>query len=111
VPAHIQHGLADRLAREQIVAQIDRAEPGVPRAVRRQPAPRSTAFAVLFVVPVLGHDEFWFQRHDPVMAGCDNRGGEHRMERLGLVLAALTVGTVRATDLVRTMAFRSVQRD
>jgi hypothetical protein len=38
-------------------------------------------------------------------------GGEHCVEILGLVLAALAVRTVRAMDFVRAMEFRSVQRD
>src|SRR5271170_5772112 len=55
--------------------------------------------------------ELWFQRHHPVMARRDNRGGQHGVEILGLVLAAFAMGTVRKMDLVRAVEFDSVQRD
>src|ERR1700677_4225372 len=111
MPAYVQHGLAYGLAGEQIIAEPDRIEPGIPRAVRRQPSPRGSAFTVLLVVAVLRDNELRLQRHDPVVARCDNRGGQHGVEILGLVLAAFAVGTLRATDFVRAMEFRSVQRD
>ncbi len=79
--------------------------------MRRQLAARGTTLAVLFVVRVLGHDKFRLQRHDPVMSGRDNRGGEHGVEIFGLVLAAFALLAVRAMDCVRAMEFRSVQRD
>jgi hypothetical protein len=114
-----QHGLANRLAGEQIVAEIDRLEPRIPRAMRRQPAARGTAFAILLVVPILRNNEFRLQRHDPVMSRRDKSGGEHGVEildlvpslRLGQALAAFAMGTVRATDLVRAMEFGAVERD
>jgi len=59
---------ADRLAGEQVVAQIDRLQPGVASAVTLQPAPNRPALAVLLVVTVLRHDEFRLQRHHPVGA-------------------------------------------
>ena len=105
------HGLADRLAGEQIVAEIHRLEPGIPCTMRRQPAPCSAAFAVLLVVSVLGDDELRLQRHGAVMARRDQRGGEHGVEILDLVLAALAMGAVRTVDLVGAMEFGAVQRD
>jgi hypothetical protein len=36
------------------------------------------------------------------MARRDDRGGEHGVEVFGLVLAALTMGTVRAMDFLLT---------
>ena len=66
----------------------------------RQPATYRAAFTVLFVVPILRNDEIRLPRHDPVMPGRHQSGGEHRVEILGLVLAALTMRAVRAMDLV-----------
>jgi len=79
--------------------------------MRRQPAPCSAAFAVLFVVSVLGDDELRRQRHGTVMARSDQRGGEHGVEILDPALAALAMGAVRAVDFVRTMEFGAIQRD
>src|SRR5450432_1436585 len=110
MPAAIQYGLAYWLAGEQIVAEIDRIEPRVLRAMRGQPTPCRTAFAVLFVVPVLGHNELRLQWHNPDMAGHHQSGGEQGVKILDLVLTAFTMGTVRAMDLVGAVEFRSVQR-
>lgn len=79
--------------------------------MRRQPSPRGTAFTVLLVVAVLRDNELRLQRHDPIVARCDNRGGQHGVEILGLVLAAFAMETVRTMDLGRAVKFRSVQRD
>jgi hypothetical protein len=88
-----------RLAGEQIVTEIDRIEPGIPRALRRQPAPGGPAFAILLIVPILRDDELRLQRHDPIMPRRHDGGGEQGMEILGLVLAALAMGTVGAMNL------------
>ena len=88
------NGLAERLAGKQIIAKIHRLELRIPCAMRRQPAPCSAAFAVLFVVSVLGDDELRRQRHGTVIARSDQRGGEHGVEILDPALAALAMGAV-----------------
>lgn len=106
-----QHGLADRLAGEQVVAEINRIEPPIPGTMRGQPAAGGAALAVLLVMPVLRHDEFRLQRHGAVVTGCDHGGGKHCVEILGLVLAALAVRAVRAVNLPGAMILGAVQCD
>ena len=53
VAAGVQHRLAERLAGEQIVAEIDRVKRGVALAVRGQPALRGLVLAILLLRPVL----------------------------------------------------------
>jgi hypothetical protein len=60
----------------------------------------------ILVVAVLRHNELGeirFQRHHPVVARRDHRGGQHGVEILGLVFAAFAMGTVPAMDLVRAV--------
>ncbi len=89
MPARRLHRLADRLARVKIVAEIDRIEPGVTRAMGGEPAPRRHAFAVLLVVPILRHDEFGLQRHHLIMPWRHQRRSYHAMEIFDLAAAAL----------------------
>lgn len=87
VPAAVEGGLADGLVREQIVAKIDRLEMGVLGAMRGQPAPSGSAFAILLLRAVLRDDEFRFQRHDLIMSRCDKARRQH-----GVVVLDLAVG-------------------
>jgi hypothetical protein len=50
----VEHLLAARLMREQVVAEIDRSQPRQPGAMVRQPACRRRSLAVLLVVAVCG---------------------------------------------------------
>ena len=111
MPVRRPHRLADRLAGEQVVAQIDRLQPGVAPAMALQPAPDRPAFAVLLLVAVLGHDEFRLQRHHPVVVGRHDRRRHHRVEVLGPVLAALAGRALLAMDLARHVIFGAVQGD
>src|SRR5215207_9317916 len=77
------HRLTERLAGIEVVAKIDRLEPGVGRAVLGQPAPRRPALAILFVVAVLRHHELRLKRHHLAVAGRDKRGTEQGVEVLG----------------------------
>src|SRR4051812_27316603 len=53
VPAGVQHRLAERLAREQIVAEIDRIKGAVAPSMRGQPALGGGGLAILLRRPVL----------------------------------------------------------
>ena len=107
----VQHGPADRLAGEQVVAKIHRLEPGIPGRMRRQPAAGGAAFAVLLVVAVLRLDELRLQRHGTVMTRRHHGGGEHGVEILGLALAALAVGAVGTMILSEQWNSVPSQRD
>lgn len=65
----VQHGLAERLAGEQLVAEIDRIEGAVGPAVRGQPAFGGGVLAILLLRPVPRGDERRLQRDDLVVAG------------------------------------------
>src|SRR5690242_3512926 len=88
VPADIEHRLAERLAGEQVVAEINRIEGGVAPSMRGQPALRRHGLAILLLGPVLRDDEFWFQRDDLVMARRHQRGSQHAVVVLNLALAS-----------------------
>ena len=60
---------------------------------------------------VLGHDELRLQRHHPVVIGRHDRRRHHRVEVLGLVLAALAGRALLAMNLARHVVFRAVQGD
>lgn len=88
VPAHVQHRLAERLAGEQVIAEINRIEGGVAPSMRGQPALGRHGLAILLLGPVLRDDEFRLQRDDFVMSGRHQRGGQHGVEIFGLALAS-----------------------
>ena len=77
------HRLTERLAGIEVVAKIDRLEPGVGRAVLGQPAPRRPALAILLVVAVLRHHKLRLKRHHLAVAGRHKRGTEQGVEVLG----------------------------
>src|SRR4051794_7592634 len=79
-------------------------------AARDAPASRS-AFTVLLLMAVLGHDEFRLQRHHPVVIGRHDRRRHQRVEVLGPVLAALAARALLAMDLARHVIFGAVQGD
>src|SRR5258708_28574492 len=105
-----EHRLAERLAREQIVAEIDRIELGVVRAMGREPALRRPVLAVLLLGAVLRDDEFRLQRDDLVMTGRHQRRSQHGVVILHLSLTPQTTRALRAMDVPRTMMFRAVER-
>jgi hypothetical protein len=53
----------------EIVAEIDRIELRVTRAMRCEPSPCGAPFATLLLAPVLGRHEFRRQGHDAIMSG------------------------------------------
>ena len=55
--ADVQHRLAERLAGEQVVAEIDRIKRGVAPSMRGQPALGGGGLAILLLCPVLRGDE------------------------------------------------------
>src|SRR5271166_3836569 len=95
----VPHRLADRLTREQVIAEIHRLEPRIASTVGGQPAPRRTTLAVLLVMAVLRNDELRLQGHRAVMAGANQRRGQHGVEILDAILAALAAGTGQAMYL------------
>src|SRR5271166_4140495 len=95
----VPHRLADRLTREQVIAEIHRLEPRIASTVGGQPAPRRTTLAVLLVMAVLRNDELRLQWHRAVMAGANQRRSQHGVEILDAILAALAGGAGRAVDL------------
>lgn len=64
MPVDRPHGLAQGLAREQVVTEINRIEPCVLLTVGRQPSLRRGVLAVLLFRAILRCDEFWFERDD-----------------------------------------------
>ena len=54
MPDGLQHRLADRPTREQIVAEVDRLKEVIRAPMRGQPAPVGAGFAALFVMPSCG---------------------------------------------------------
>ena len=111
VSVHRPHRLADRLAGEQVIAEIDRLQPGIAPAMALQPAPDRPAFTVLLLVTVLRHDEFRLQRHHPVVVGRHDRRRHQRVEVFGLVLAPLAARALLAMNLARRVIFGAVQGD
>ena len=96
MPAGVQHRLTERLAREQIVAEIDRVECREALAVGGQPALGRHVLAILLLRPVLWDDEFRLQRDDPVIPHL----AFHRLRRRNL-------GQLRpgATSVAASMAW------
>jgi hypothetical protein len=74
--AALLDGLDDRLVSIEIVAEVDRPEPGDAGAVVDQPALGGGALAILLLAPVLGGDELRRQRQDLGVAGRDHAGAE-----------------------------------
>jgi len=111
VPAGVQHRLAERLAGEQVVAEIDRTERSVAPPVRGQPALGGGVLAILLLRPVLRGDEFRLQRDHFVMPRRHQRGGEHAVEIFGLAFASQPGRAMAAMDLARAMILGAVKRD
>jgi hypothetical protein len=110
----LAHRLAKRLAGEQVVAQVDRVQSRVARAVGGQPAFGGLVLAVLLVRPILRRHELRRQRHDLVVAWGHERRAQHGVVifRSGRFALAPKPGrAVGAMDGLRTMVFRPVQRD
>jgi hypothetical protein len=74
VAARSRNVLADRLARIEIVAEIDQVELGVMSAMGFEPPACGTAFTVLLLTPVLRRHEFRWQWHDAIVTR-SNEGG------------------------------------
>src|SRR5712691_3267365 len=67
--AELAHGLAEGLAGEQVIAEIDRIEPGVARPVAGQPSLGGSVLAILLFRAVLRRDEFWFEWDNLIVPG------------------------------------------
>jgi len=111
MPVDGADGLAQGLAGEQIVAEIDRAKPGVVRPVGRQPPLRSGVLTVLFFRAILRGNEFWFERDDLVVPGSDQSYPQHRVEILLLALAALPGRAIVSMDVLGAEILGPVEGD
>ncbi len=115
VAAGREDRFAGGLAGVQIVAEIDRVEPGVLGAVSGQPALHCVGLAILLLGAVLRGDELWLQRHDLVVPRRYQCRTQHGMEVFGLAgvvvlaLAAQPRRAVRAADLVGTEILGAIQ--
>ena len=98
VAAAVEHGPAHGLAGVEVVAEVDRAQCGVARAVALQPALGGLALAVLLGEAVAALDELRRQRQRAGVARRHHGGGEHLVEVLGGAVAALAGRAVRAMD-------------
>src|SRR5580658_10727959 len=87
--ALVQHRLAQRLTREQVVAEINRVEDGgVAPAMGGEPAFGRVVLAILFLRPVLGGDEFRRQRDDLVVSWRHQGRRQHGVVIFRLALAS-----------------------
>ena len=110
VAARVQHRLTERLAGEQIVAEINRVERAITLAVGGQPALRRHVLAILLHRPVLRDDEFRFQRDDLIVPRCHHRCRQHAVVIFGPALASDAGRAVRAMDLLRAVILGPVER-
>lgn len=105
-----EHGLADRLAGVEIIAEIDGVEVRETCPMGGKPAPAGAAFAILLFAPVLRGDKLRLQRHGAVVTGGNDRGLDHAVEVFAL--AALGhLRTMRAVNLGGAVIFGTVQCD
>ncbi|MGA2291602.1 DUF2927 domain-containing protein, partial [Bradyrhizobium sp.] len=111
IPVDVAHGLAQRLAGEQVVTKKDRIEPCVARAVGGQPSLGRGVLAVLLFRAILRRDEFRLERDNLVVSGRDQCRPEHRMEILGLSFAAQPGRAMPTMDVLGAEIFRSIQGD
>ena len=102
---------AHRLVGEQVVAQVDRPEPGILRTMRAQPAPGRAALAILLVAAILRDDELRRQRHDVIVPGCHQRCPQHGMVALDLSVRTPPRRTLRAGDLAGAEIFAAIEGD
>ena len=109
VRARCQHGFGQRLATEQCVAQIDRAQVLDSLAMRAQAAFGCVALAILFLGSILRRDELGHQRQHRVLARGDDHGRQHGVIMLCLPVGSLARKTLRATQLLRTEILRAIE--
>jgi hypothetical protein len=109
--ADSSNGLAGRLARGEIIAQIDRLQMGILRPVRGEPARGRTGLAILLFRSVLRRDELRLQRQCAVVSGGDEGGRNHLVEMLGLTVGALAGRAVGTGKLLRAEIFGAVERN
>jgi hypothetical protein len=106
---HPMDGLGDRLAGEEIVAQVDRPKVRHRRTEPGQPAFGGVPLTVLLLRSVLGRDELGWQRQDAGIAGRHDGGAQK-----GVEVSAVRTPPGRAAfamDLARAKVLRPVQRD
>lgn len=104
-------GGGDRLASEEVVAEIDRPVAGDCRSVFGEPALGGIAFAVLLLGAVLRDDELGRQRQNLLVARSHDAGTEKAVEIFGPAVRSAARGALRAMDLARAVVLGPVQRD
>ncbi len=90
VPAGRGDRFRNRLAGEQVVAEVDGPQVRQALCVDGQPALGGVAFAVLFLRAILGRDKLRHQRHRHGVAGSHHRAGQHGMVVLRYYVAVAT---------------------
>ena len=110
-PVNGKDGLAQRLAGKEIVAEIDRVEPGILLAVGCKPPLRGGVLAILFICAILRGNEFRLEWDNFVMARGHQSCPQHRVEILLLALAALPCRAIVTMDFVGVEIFGAVQGD
>ena len=101
----------NRLAGEQIIAEIDRTQRAEPVGVLGVPALGGIAFAVLFFGAVLRRDELGKQRDDLGMTGRDRRRRQQGVVALYRAIAAFSGQAMRTTELLRAEILGAVPGD
>src|SRR5277367_5962246 len=111
VAACVLDGGGDRLAGEQVVAEVDRPQMRQRRRMPTQPAFGGIALAVLLLRPVLRGDELRRQRQDLLVTRCDHAGAEKAVEILRPAVGAAPRRALAAVDFARAEILAAIQRD
>ncbi len=111
VAARSLHGGADRLAGEQIIAEIDRPQATDGRAVGDQPTLGRGMLAVLLVGTVLRDDKLRRQGQNAGMTGRHQSGTEKAVEILHLAIRPAAMRALRTMQLARAEMLGAVQGD
>ena len=111
MPADLAYGLAGRLPRRQIIAQIDRLQTRIFRPMGCKPAVRGASLAILLLGAILGGDELRLERQRTLVPRCNKRGRDHGVEMLDLAIGALALRAALARQLLRAEVLGAVQRD
>ena len=94
---------------KQIVTEVDRFEVGILVTMRGQPAVRRPVFAILLLRPVLGRDEFRFQRHDMIVSGRDQGRPQHGVEILSLTAISKPFRASRTMQFVGAKVLSAIK--
>lgn len=102
---------AEGLVTEEIVAQDRRAALGIKGPVPDHPALRGLDFAILFLMPILGHDELRFEREHLRPTRLHQHRGQPSVKIMGLPSGESPLITLSTMDFPRRKIPRPIQRD